>query len=160
MWAVEKVQVGRVQGTTGAKRRSWWPKGLKRKETGSSDGAEKEKKVIQDKIIETTAIQPLEPASSSTTSSSDAVVVQDTTTTTTTTASTAVSNNKRTLEMLAYAVCLPTGMNAVYSYLAERVFMQDFIRNNVLVREMPAYLGGLGKGFSEIMGGWRHFFFS
>lgn len=52
-------------------------------------------------------------------------------------------------EMLFYAIGLSTLVTALYSYIAERHFMQALIRNNVLEHSIPAYLSALKPSFSE-----------
>ena len=55
------------------------------------------------------------------------------------------------LEMIFYAIGLSTTVNALYSYVDERVFMQDFIRKNVLQLEIPAYLSAMKPSFAFAM---------
>lgn len=52
-------------------------------------------------------------------------------------------------EMLFYAIGLSTLVTGLYSYIAERQFMQSLIRNNVLEHSIPAYLSALKPSFSE-----------
>lgn len=55
------------------------------------------------------------------------------------------------LEMLAYALGLSTTVNALYSYIAERAFMQKLIRDNVLEHEIPAFLSAARPSFAYAM---------
>jgi len=55
------------------------------------------------------------------------------------------------LEMLGYALGLSITVNALYSYIAERAFMQRLIRDNVLEHEIPAFLSASKPSFAYAM---------
>jgi hypothetical protein len=57
--------------------------------------------------------------------------------------------DKSKAEMLFYALGLSTLLTALYSYIAERQFMQALIRSNVLEHSIPAYLSSLKPAFAE-----------
>lgn len=53
--------------------------------------------------------------------------------------------------MLFYAIGIATSANALYSYVAERLYLQDMIRKNVLEHSVPAYLSSLQPSMAEAM---------
>ena len=57
--------------------------------------------------------------------------------------------DKAKAEMLFYAIGLSTLLTGLYSYIAERQFMQAVLRSNVLEHSIPAYLSSLKPSFAE-----------
>ena len=55
------------------------------------------------------------------------------------------------LEMAFYAVGTATLANALYSYIAERAYLTELIRRNVVETHIPAYLSALKPAAAEAM---------
>lgn len=55
------------------------------------------------------------------------------------------------LETVSYGIGLSTLINALYSYVSEHAFLGEFIRNNVLENEIPAYLSAMKPALSEAL---------
>lgn len=55
------------------------------------------------------------------------------------------------LETITYGIGLSTLINALYSYISEHAFLGQFIRDNVLENEIPAYLSAMKPALSEAL---------
>lgn len=55
------------------------------------------------------------------------------------------------LETITYGIGLSTLINALYSYISEHAFLGQFIRDNVLENEIPAYLSSMKPALHEAL---------
>lgn len=62
-----------------------------------------------------------------------------------------VLKDRTKLETITYGIGLSTLINALYSYISEHAFLGQFIRDNVLENEIPAYLSSLKPALSEAL---------
>jgi len=62
-----------------------------------------------------------------------------------------IAGSQSKSEMIGYAIAIGTSINALYSYIAERAFMQQWIRKNVLELQVPAYLSAMKPSFAHAM---------
>jgi hypothetical protein len=61
------------------------------------------------------------------------------------------ATDRTKLETISYGIGLSTFINALYSYISERTFLGDFIRNNVQENEIPAYLSAHKPALAEAL---------
>lgn len=55
------------------------------------------------------------------------------------------------LETISYGIGLSTLINALYSYISEHAFLGQFIRDNVMENEIPAYLSAMKPALAEAL---------